>query len=136
MKSRERSRLGWILVHSPKYADPKVSIQDQLRSRAGGPNPLWHWKLAKPMMEGGPYAILFACKGEVFANAVGWVTRDVSGEMKRRGFPFAFRLAAVSFPKEPVPLFDLNLGRRSRKHHSLIRMDERILKRYHELADQ
>jgi hypothetical protein len=135
VRQQDRSRMGWILVHSSKYVG-RVSIADELKSRAKKSYPIWHWRLAKPMKDGGPYAILFAYKGEVFANAVGWVTRDVGREMKRRGFLFAFRLTAVSFPEKPVPLTRLNLGRRSRRHHSLIRVDERILKRYHELANQ
>ncbi|TLY05808.1 MAG: hypothetical protein E6K95_00920 [Thaumarchaeota archaeon] len=134
MRRTDRFRLGWILVHSPKYADPKVSIADELKSRAQKPNPLWHWRLAKPMKEGGPYSVLFAYKGKVFANAVAWVTRDVREEMKRSGFPFAFRLAAVGFPRRPVSLLQLNLGRRARRHHSLIRLDEQTLKRYYELG--
>lgn len=134
MRCTDRFRLGWILVHSPKYADPKVSIADELRSRARKPNPVWHWRLAKPMKEGGPYSVLFAYEGKVFANAIAWVTRDVREEMKRRGFLFAFRLTAVGFPRRPVPLLELDLGRRARRHHSLIRLDERNLKRYHELG--
>ena len=73
-------------------------------------------------------------KGKVVANAVAWVTRDVREEMKRSGFPFAFRLAAVGFPRRPVSLLQLNLGRRARRHHSLIRLDEQTLKRYYELG--
>lgn len=88
------------------------------------------------MREGGPYAVLFAYRGKVFANAVAWVTRDVREDMKRRGFLFAFRLTAVGFPRRPVPLLQLNLGRRAKRHHSLIRLDERTLKRYHELVRQ
>ena len=134
MEGTDRFRLGWILVHSPKYADPKVSIADELRSRARKPNPIWHWRLANPMKEGGPYSVLFAYKGKVFANAVAWVTRDVREDMKRRGFLFAFRLTAVGFPRRPVLLVELDLGRRARRHHSLIRLDEQTLKRYYELG--
>jgi hypothetical protein len=134
VRGTDRSRLGWILVHSPKYADPTVSIADELRSRARKPNPLWHWRLAKPMKEGGPYSVLFAYKGKVFANAVAWVTRDVREDMKRRGFLFAFRLTAVGFPRRPISLLELELGGRARRHHSLIRLNEQTLKRYHELG--
>jgi len=134
MRRTDRFRLGWILVHSPKYADPKVSIADELRSRAQKPNPLWHWRLASPMKEGGPYSLLFAYKGKVFANAVASVTRGVREDMKQRGFLFAFRLTAVGFPRRPVSLLELNLGRRARRHHSLIRLDEETLKKYHELG--
>jgi len=134
VRRTDRFRLGWILVHSPKCADPKVSIADELKSRARKPNPLWHWRLASPMKEGGPYSLLFAYKGKVFANAVAWVTRDVREDMKRRGFLFAFRLTAVGFPRRPVLLVELDLGRRARRHHSLIRLDEQTLKRYYELG--
>ena len=133
MRRRDRSRLGWILVHSPKFVG-KISMADELKLRVKrSPHPLWHWRMAKPMKEGGPFVILFAYKGEVFANAVGWVTRSVSREMRQKGALFAFRLADVGFPTRPVPLLQLNLGRRAKRHHSLIRLDERVLKRYHEL---
>ena len=120
-------RLGWILIHShseypeENYATPQCELEGEYE-----PGKKWHWKLYRPINEGGPYTLLFAWEGEIFGEA----TADVTHAVEDARFNFAFRLTDYE-EKKSVALADLPVPRRS---HSLITLTPKILAAYHRLT--
>ena len=120
-------KLGWILIHSHSeypegnYATPQCELKGEYEPRL-----LWHWKLSRPLNEGGPYTLLFAWEGKIFGEG----TADVTHAVENAQYNFAFRLNDYEVRKS-VALADLPVPRRSR---SLIKLTPEILAAYHKLA--
>lgn len=120
-------RLGWILVHSDKVFNDGSTPQELLSGRSL--KQPWHWRLAKPLNEGGPYTLLMAWKGVIFAQAIGDVTHRVKAD-HRNEYNFAFKLSGY-MERKPVALADLKV----RPYHSLVVLTPEILQAYRRLAD-
>jgi hypothetical protein len=123
-RSKSGDRLGWILIHSHKQWDGDDAPQGELRHdhKRGR---LWHWLHYRPISEGGPYTLLFAWQGKIFAEGSG----DVTHHVEYKDYSFPFRLNEYRETR-PVALADL----RVRPCGSLVKLDDRILKAYRRLA--
>jgi hypothetical protein len=120
------------LIHSDKefgdghkYKTPQHELEESYE-----PGIKWQWRWGQPLREDeGPFSLLFAWEKRVFGYGTASVTRSVDSE----DYNFAFVLDHYE-ERKPVALADLGLGKRSTKHHGLIRLDSKILELYSRLS--
>lgn len=115
---------SWILVHSSEryadddwYDDPESELAEEF-----DPPHHWHWKLPRAMKDDErPRTILLGWEQSIFGEATATITRNIRGVSRKR-FNFAFVLHDYH-PFKPIPFSALRLGKRERRHRSLIKMD-------------
>jgi hypothetical protein len=124
---KTQTRLGWILIHSSKkYGKGKSYMSPQEELKEYEPDWKWHRKFRRPPRAGGPpLTILFAWQGTIFGEATATVTHSV----ENREYNCAFVLHRYR-ERKPVRLSKLT----KRKHHGLIKLNNRILKTYYKFA--
>ena len=120
-------QVGWILVHSMEKEDPHDETRKYMKRGKEFP---WHWKLAHPLEEGGPYTVLFSYDKSIFAHGTAYVIHKIARSW-RPEYNFAFQIVKVSVPGREVPLESLPLGNRVTQHRSIISLDEQTLRAYY-----